>query len=438
MNWTRALLRKNPKDLLIDTLSCIGVLTLFSSVFISSYFDWALTSIISYPVTDGWCDTKVSGIGNHCFADFFAPVSIAAENPWDEGINPNPPTAMNIFRIFLFVSNHATNQVALLIWLSLISICLITPLIHLNRIPDLSIERKFKLNFIYLLSMPMITALDRGNIICLTIPLLYFYILNLENEKNSKKTVCLLIVASLIKPQLIIFSLLLFRRRNYSLIFKTLGAWIAITLVSFITYGDLFGDLRKYLVAVISYPDYASRGKIYPVNLSLRSTFDIANNATGMSINLNLITIASYFILLLFSFVTLRNMTNNSLSKSFFNLTLLTISFLGTSFSYYSTYLLLALLILILTQEEADIFSKRSLQLPILGIYLFVLPVNSLSWKIFPAFRDFGQTQISMTWALGQICIFLYISAELFLWVRGFIKIKKLRVYKESQSWSSK
>jgi hypothetical protein len=89
------------QGLLLNLLAVVSLSSIFLAVFISSYFNWAITSIVSYPPQDGWCDTTTTGIGEHCFGDFLAPVSISSEQPWRQGINPKPPHRDEYLQAFL-------------------------------------------------------------------------------------------------------------------------------------------------------------------------------------------------------------------------------------------------------------------------------------------------------------------------------------------------
>ena len=397
--------------ILLNTLAAVTIPAIFLALFISSYFNWSITSIISYPTKDGWCDTTTTGVGDHCFGDFFAPVLISNDEPWSQGINPNPPVAMNIFRIFQEVSVITTLQVSLFTWLILITICTFFPLIHLSRQIYLTSETKWKITLIYSVSTPVIVALDRGNIICLTLPLVYLFMMQINAK--PRYSLYLLVVAALIKPQLLIFSLLILKVNGLKSFVKALGIWLVLFLASFFTYGNIRRDLSNYTAAISQYSDYATRGKIYPVNLSLRNTLDIISNALGQSIGQNLITVVAYCILGAFLMFTLLNVKQLTNSRLIWNLTLIMISIIGTSFSYYSIYILLAFVVIIATNNYSDLFDSKVRFTLFLSIVILLLPLHALSWKLIPFFREYGQTQVSMTWSIGQVFILCYIIFEI-------------------------
>jgi hypothetical protein len=80
----------------------------------------------------------------------------------------------------------------------------------------------------------------------------------------------------------------------------------------------------------------------------------------------------------------------------------------GTSFSYYSTYILLAFVVIVATNNYSDLFDSKVRFTFFLCIVGLLLPLHALSWKLIPFFREYGQTQVSMTWSIGQIFILFY------------------------------
>jgi hypothetical protein len=401
------------KGLFVNFLATVTVCSIFLAVFISSYFNWSITSIVSYPTQDGWCEKATTGIGEHCFGDFFAPVSISSEQPWGQGLNPNPPTAMNIFRLFWVISEYSTPQVALIVWLIAITFCLFFPLVHISRERYLTSETKWKVIFIYALSSPLIVSLDRGNIICLTVPLMYLFLMKINSD--PKWSLYLLVLAALIKPQLIIFAVLVLKVKGTRLLVKTLGIWLGSFFLAFFTYGNFGRDLSNYISAVSDYSNYATRGKIYPVNLSLRNTLDIISSALGQTISEQLITVVAYGIIVIFLTLTLLNINRYSYPRVTWNLTLILVSFIGTSFSYYSIFVLLVFVVIVTSSSVSDIFDSKIRLISLAVVFTLLLPMHTLSWKLLPIFREFGQTQISMTWSLGQTFILLYIIIEICL-----------------------
>lgn len=401
------------KNFLVDILAKATLLFTLISVFISSYFNWNLTAIASYLVKDGWCDTAVAGVGNHCFSDYFAPKSIALNSPWDYGPNPNPPLAMNIFRIFSYLSSSTSEQIALSIWIILICISLFIPLLDVQKQKEITSETRFKLLVIYGLSMPVIVSIDRGNILAITVPLMYYYFKALKAKEFSMKTAALLILAALIKPQLIIFSLLLLNNAKIRTFFNVIVIWLSLLFFSFASYGNLMDDLKKYFGILLQYSDYAARGQIYPVNLSIRNTIDIITESFFVSLETETAVTISYLIAFSFALITLMNIKKYSFERCLFNLTLIMISSIGTSFSYYSIFFLLSFIFIWMSKDNLDLFGTRIRFFLVVGVFICMIPINAFSWKLIPFLAEFGQTKVSMTWSFGQVYILIYFLVEM-------------------------
>ena len=65
---------------------------------LSSYWQFSATEVLSFPVVDEWCDADQEGIGSHCFGDFgYELVNAGLADPWEQGINPYPPSSMVLF-----------------------------------------------------------------------------------------------------------------------------------------------------------------------------------------------------------------------------------------------------------------------------------------------------------------------------------------------------
>jgi hypothetical protein len=387
--------------------------------------------VASYSVEDGWCDPKKSGIGSHCFGDYFAPLTATGSNPWGNGLNPNPGLAMNIFRSMNNLAVISTQRISLIAWLLIIISCLSLPLFHFLKYSSNTSEQKILISTIYTLSMPVISVLDRGNIIALTVPSVYLFMVNLGGLKTRHKVA--LMFACLIKPQLIILSLLLTHRGRVKDLVKFVIIWIILFASSFLTFGDTWGNIQKYISGILDYSNYASRGKIYPVNLSLRNIFDITNQAIGGALSPSFIAILSITLLTIYGLLVISQFRNITSSDKNIYLALFLISFIGTSFSYYSIYLLLAFLSIFANFDTPEILKSKSQRFIFGGMFLFIFPLNSFSWKLIPSFQEYGQTQVSLSWTLGQLFMMAAVVNTIRTILRGMIRLKSSKFVIETK-----
>ena len=404
--------RKNFTVKAVGFLSAIGI---FVSIFIPSYFNWSLTAIISYRVEDGWCVAKNAGIGLHCFGDFFAPLRVAfLPDPWEEGINPNPPFVMLIFAAFAKLAQFTSERFALIFWVVSMISALVLPVIHSWITSKKSQQEKLFFALIYFTSLPIIAVIDRGNIIFVTIPLLYFAFVNINRQRYMPPI--LMILAVLIKPQLIIFAFLfLSLRKTKEFLTVTLVSFFA-TFFGFVFFVDPLISLRNWLGALISYPDYASEGRIYPVNLSLKSTLSLVDKAFETNLPSHLIEFTSLVLVAIFFISILAKLKNFHLENLFFQLIVLMILSIGTSFLYYAAFLSIFFLLMLFHDFGKSIFERSFSSLCSSSLFLLVIPISPLSWKLFPFLNEFGQATVTITWTLAQCVLVLvmltYLSAN--------------------------
>jgi len=124
---------------------------------LSSYYGSRLTELLSFQVIDGWCDTSLEGVGQHCFGDFGLPLRRGGQQLEYDGTGynygaSNPPVIAILFRgLSLFSYN-----VGLFLYLSGMILALLISWHLLWR------NKFFSLMFA-LISSGSLVALDRGN-----------------------------------------------------------------------------------------------------------------------------------------------------------------------------------------------------------------------------------------------------------------------------------
>jgi hypothetical protein len=390
----------------IKTVAFLSAIGVFLSIFIPSYFGWSLTAIISYRVEDGWCVAKNAGIGAHCFGDFFAPMRAAALlDPWEEGVNPNPPYVMLIFAAFAKLAQFTSERFALIVWIVSMISALALPVIHSWATSKKAQMEKLFYTLIYVTSLPIIAVIDRGNIIFVTVPLIYFTFVYISSKRFLP--LALIIIAVLIKPQLVIFAFLFLALGKMKAFLMVTLFPIVATLFGFIFFTYPGTSLSNWLAALISYPDYASEGKIYPVNLSLKSTMSLVDKALETDLPIHLIETASLALVAMFFVSILINLKKLSLENLFYQLIVLMILSIGTSFLYYAAFLSVFFLLMLFHDFGNSIFEKSFPSLCTSSLFILIIPISPLSWKLFPFLNEFGQATVTITWTLAQCVLVL-------------------------------
>ena len=186
-------------------------------LFISSYFNVNFLTVFINPSLDGGCYENQPGLGIHCFGDFghsLSSVSNGFNGYWESLNSHYPPLTFYVFSFFKLIAQYTTYQVSLCIYLFLLIACCLFPAYKFLRRKNTRKESiLFALASIGLL--PVIMTIDRGNLVGLCIPLLSYYLIQLNSPKQKKKTqifvYCLLVG---LKPQFFLLILINFGREQ--------------------------------------------------------------------------------------------------------------------------------------------------------------------------------------------------------------------------------
>lgn len=396
------------KSFTLNAVSTLFYSGIFLSIFIPSYFNWNLTEILSNKVKDGWCNPEKEGIGLHCFGDFYAPMGIAGnQDPWRIGVNPNPPFAMLIFKLFYAISNFTTPRFSLILYMLLIFCAFMLPAVHAWRKSIKTYQIKLLYLSMYAMSMPAISLIDRGNIIALTVPLVYFAYL-FHNEK-PQLTVALLVISVVIKPQLAIFMILLLAVKQYRLFVLAVFSGLTLNLAGFLFFQSPKISISNWIESIFSYPTYAGEGKIYPVNISLQNTLFLMDKSFQTNFAEILITTTASVLVLVYAASILFNLKQLSPDQLFYQIVILLLITGGTVFSYYAVFLSLVFLFLSFFDDRDSIFESPFSSLCSTALLLLIIPISPLSWKLFPFLSNFGQATVAITWTLAQCVLVLLI-----------------------------
>ena len=235
-----------------------------AGILIHGYMGRTWSAVQSFQINDSWCDLDSEGIGQHCFGDFglpyyrgmkamvYAPDNFAAAN--------TPVTAL-LFEILRFMSYNTS----LLIYISMLLICIAIPfLVSKNSEPILSRFQMF--TFCGILTTGCISALDRGNHVVLLIPLLYFFVLAIDEERWNR-AVLLLLIMSLLKFWGIIFVIALIARKKWS--HSLIVVFATPTISLFVLWGfpgSLLNNLQSML-AMVTNRDYSNSIAGYSISI---------------------------------------------------------------------------------------------------------------------------------------------------------------------------
>jgi len=402
---------------------------LFLLTFITSYSAIRAADSISYHTNDGWCKSEIEGFGEHCFGDYYGPLESLKENSPYEGLIRNyPPVAFAILKPFAIINSNFPGRASLLLYLTISLLCLTFPVLHLISKSKIEASDYPFAIAITLLSGPAITLLDRGNMLALCIPFIYlfFYHINFVSYQSALKYG---ILFTLIKPQLILLAIFFVAARESKLFLKWIFWGILISTLSFVAFpSDVLTNIMRWIEATLGYGNSGAIGVLEPVNMSFKSSVDVAFNIFGQTAPQRFLTALNLglFVLAVVSFIKkfkTRSNTYNSLL-----VLLLPILFVGTAYHYYLAILVIPALFLIVDHQEEKLLevdskdrllnSKFSFRIRILYITIFTPIV--LPWSILGIFDDRGWENISMHWLVAQwilsvVGISLFFSQDLTL-----------------------
>ncbi len=334
--------KKYATGILSTYLIFLGLATMIMSL-LPSWLGYKSSEAISYKVDDGWCDPKVKGIGKHCFGDFYYPLTMTnLQNPWADTANPGTPATNSIYKVFAKLSEILPDRVPLILFLLLSLICVSIPLIHMHsKIFHGSIFKTSIVSLVLFSSSPFLISIDRGNNQFLAIPLMYFFIYNLRSGLEGK-ALLYGVVLTLFKPQFVIFILIFLVHRNW----KRAAQWIVLSATGYILafalhYQSFPENIFYWLNQIYRYSDYAEKGAIFPVNLSLSNLIEIVLKLSEISISDFLIRIFCYGIFFIAIGAIVKLGYKNSLDFNLFYIAMLPIVFVETTFHYYLILILI-------------------------------------------------------------------------------------------------
>jgi hypothetical protein len=388
---------------------------------ISSWLLFPISSALSFRVNDGWCMPPAEGIGTHCFGDFYYPASISLSgNPWENVGMPYPPWAIWIFVPFRLL-NMARSNCGFYAYLLLSIVAILFPVLHIYfKEHTLSKLQAVYVSSIIIFCAPVLIAVDRGNPIVFTVPIIYLLLRSLNNTLRAEY----LIYASLLfqlKPQLGIISLLAIRLFGL----KTWTKWLIMNVVFMVLPFAIYGhraliNFVGWLKQMISFQDTLNTGLIYPVNLSIVNTLNIPIKVLNLRINSVLLSlIIAIFALALLGLIFSKS-KERSVNSSFVALLIFPLVFMSTSYHYYLIVFIPIVTIILISEIATDSThwyanlqndihqSKFSRTVALIAVPLILVPIT-IPWGVFPGLTLKYFSKISIQWILVPFLLFVYL-----------------------------
>lgn len=432
------------------TKKFFGIYILFNSIatflhiFTSSYFGYKITETISAQTDDAWCTPALQGVGNHCFSDFYSVLRfVDSPHPWSTDPataqpypNPLPPFVTFILKPFAhFVHGHPSSSMGLFVFLSLMIASALIPTLHAYRTKRVSGFVAVLMAAMTLNVAPLLGGIDRGNVILLCVPLLYFFYIGVM-ESRFALTIVVSILLVLLKPQMLLLGFIFFANHQWKLGIKWLGSTVLASFLAFALFPhDVFRNISDFWAQASQYQSYVHQGDFFPINVSFSNTVSIfLSFVTRHQVSLSYVSLISV-VIALFAIVSLLML--GKYRGTFHNLLIVTclpILVPGVTFNYYLVLLLVPLLFLAIdfvgradpvqnsTRPLGDIsaspmriFDSRLIGIFFAASYVFLLIPWGIPWGLIV--KSLPESQALFTganWAIGQIFLVILFAFLLF------------------------
>jgi hypothetical protein len=379
----------------------------FVNTYVTSYTNTKLTDTISYHVNDGWCDPKIEGFGPHCFGDYYAPLQYAnSESPWNGFINNYPPFSFILLKPFAYIHEAFPGRASLALYFLLMVCCLVIPVIHLKLHYSLNSLKLLAIFGVSIISGPAITVIDRGNVLAFAFPFIYLYFHEVK-KMNYRRAIIYGTVFILIKPQLVVLSLVLIAMRKYRetiLLYLSVGVG---TLISFGFYPTFFlQNIRIWIRSTINYQSAGAVGVLEPVNVSVKSSVDVVFNIFGSQLNQSLLSVIVNILALYFIIRFVLKFSSRKFSHNVMIVILFPILFMGTTYHYYLILLIIPLAVFMTESDEVVLTGYPRKVNYVFGIvFVTVFTPLALPWALTGRFTGRGWENISSTWLVAQMVL---------------------------------
>lgn len=246
--------------------SAIGLPSIFVA---TGYFGVQWPGQLVFHSDDGWCVPATQGVGVHCFGDY-ADMQIRRDGaPWARVSGPNAHPPLSIFiqdtfgRIGTFAGSH---RIGLALWLLAMALCVLLPIVWATR-PLPSQTRAVEILLFGIATTPFLAALDRGNSAPLVLPALLWFGVSMGRGRNTA-AMWAIVLASLVRPQMLVLALLFLFRKDLLNLLRTLGLGLLGILLSFALYpGNRIANLTDWIVNMLQYGSYRTPLMPFPQSL---------------------------------------------------------------------------------------------------------------------------------------------------------------------------
>jgi len=261
--------RLNFVDRLLTAVAILMPLSVLSW-WLSGYFGEHFSEAISFLIRDGQCDLSVNGFGNHCFGDFVSPLNEARGGLFYVG--NSAPANLLYDLIHYFVGDQPVPRVVTIGYLIVISIGLSYPVIWSSFRTRTPLYKCLILCGPF--TIPGLAVLDRGNNFGLAIPFLLAFAICFILGKDEK-SVAFLIIASILKPHLLILLIVFLVNRKIRPFVRGICFGITLHLVASLVYQpNPLKAIQTHLDQLSRYGTYVALDNPVVANISMAKGFD--------------------------------------------------------------------------------------------------------------------------------------------------------------------
>jgi len=252
---------------LIGTLTGLLGIAALAAWIQSSYFRVDVTGSISFYGADGMCPPP-DGLGVHCWSDYSA-IRFNSLTAPPQNVEVMYPLSTRLIRIpFMIVENTAGFQAGLTAFIIISALAVLAP----TAWAVWRVQWPLKpvvLTASCVVTMPFLVLLDRGNVIALSVPFVFLFLLALVRERPWLAVACM-IVASSIKPQFMVLGLALVTLRYWRPAAVGFAGSGAVIVLPFLLMGDRwFSALTTWRDESLSWTGSQPLAGDWPPNLSL-------------------------------------------------------------------------------------------------------------------------------------------------------------------------
>lgn len=256
-----------------NTMIASFLVALSIAILIPSYVRLFASEVFVFRANDGWCNPRTQGIGVHCFGDFYYHLNfLGIDYPYASGnaASPYPPVGLFFFKPFeILLKEFPNSHIALTAYFMTLIFAILSPVFYLKKILQLHKSEAAILAFFSIGLSPILISIDRGNNVAFLMPLFFFFCIFVINS-NYLKAGILVILMSLIKPQMLISVIVFAVLRKYRLTaFAILTSFFIHLLGFFALGGSIKRNLEQFWVTFSYQQQFWKPGSINPPNISI-------------------------------------------------------------------------------------------------------------------------------------------------------------------------